>query len=305
MKKVRMHITSCFLPARWAMLVLACVLAGNLSAQDTEAPQESAPVAKPVKNTFESIWIIDNQSVMVPIKGTFEMDIQHRFGTVKNGYKDLWGFYAPSNIRLGFNYAPVNKLNLGFGLTKERLQWDFNLKYALLQQMKGGGSPLSVSYFGNMVIDGREKKYFVKGADRLSFFHQLIIARKITEHFSAQVAPSISYRNNVEGYLDPEGAVQPKMKNEHFAVSVAGRYKLSEGFAITAGVDQPITQHPTNNPYPNICFGVEMTTSAHTFQVFATNYQGIVPQSNNIFNQNDFQNGAFLIGFNITRLWNF
>ena len=38
------------------------------------------------------------------------MDIQHRFGTVNNGAKDLFGIFAPSNIRLGINYAPVKKL---------------------------------------------------------------------------------------------------------------------------------------------------------------------------------------------------
>ena len=79
-------------------------------AQDSTAAVEEAPVRvkqKPVKNTFQSVWIIDNQTVMVPVKKTLEMDIMHRFGTVQNGYKDLWGFFAPSNIRLGVNYSPI------------------------------------------------------------------------------------------------------------------------------------------------------------------------------------------------------
>ena len=76
---------------------LLCVLLLNttLLAQDsTLADEEDATPKKikPIKNTFESIWIIDNQTVMVPIKGTFEIDIMHRFGTVKNGYDDFWGF---------------------------------------------------------------------------------------------------------------------------------------------------------------------------------------------------------------------
>ena len=87
---------------------------------------------KPVKNMFESIWIIDNQTVMVPFKNTLEFDIQHRFGLVENGYEDFWGLYAPSNIRLGFSYVPINNLMVGFGLTKQNLTWDFNAKYALL-----------------------------------------------------------------------------------------------------------------------------------------------------------------------------
>ena len=60
-----------------------------------------------VGNTFESVWLIDNQTVLVPLKQTFEFDILHRFGTVQNGYNDFWGLYAPSNIRLGMSYVPI------------------------------------------------------------------------------------------------------------------------------------------------------------------------------------------------------
>jgi len=284
-------------------VALLWVSAGSLAAQEEEAP--AVATNKPVKNTFEGVWLMDNQTVMVPIKGTFEMDIQHRFGTVKNGYDDLWGFYAPSNIRLGFNYSPINNLYAGFGLTKERMQWDFNVKYALFHQMRDGGMPVSVTYFGNMAIDGRDKKNFVRRTDRFSYFHQLLIARKVTDKFSVQVSPSLSFFNNVEGYLDDSGVIQKKQHNAHFAVAAMGRYKITPGMAVIAGVDQPLTQHPTNNPYPNIAFGLEIATSSHTFQVFAGNFNSIVPQRNNLFNQHNFEDGEFLIGFNITRLWNF
>ena len=279
------------------------LLAGNLFAQDsTEAPTAVKP--KPVKNTFGSVWLIDNQTVMVPIKGTLEFDIQHRFGTVKKGIKDMYGLFAPSNIRLGMNYSPVKNLFVGAGVTKERYQVDINAKYALLQQTPGK-IPVSVTYFTNLVIDARDKSNFRYGVHRLSYFHQLMIARKITDKLSLQVAPSLSWFNNVEGYVDSKGEIQAKMKNAHFAISAIGRYKLTDKLAFIVGVDQPLTQHTTNNPRPNVSFGIEMTTSAHAFQVFAGNYYGIVPQSNNVFNQNDYTNGQFLIGFNITRLWNF
>jgi hypothetical protein len=288
----------------FAIALLLCINMGKVIAQDTTAASV-VKKSKQVKNTFNSVWIIDNQTVMVPIKGTFEFDIQHRFGTVENGRKDLWGFFAPSNIRLGVGYAPINKLFVGAGITKQRMQVDLNAKYALLQQTTDNKMPLSVSWFGNVVIDARESSNFRYAAHRFSYFNQLIIARKITEKFSAQVAPSFSWYNNIEGYVDKNGVIQKKMENGHLAISFLGRYKISQGSAIVLGYDQPLTQHPTNNPHPNICFGFETTTSAHAFQVFAGNYYGIVPQSNNMFNQNDFNTGQFVIGFNITRLWNF
>ena len=158
---------------------------------------------------------------------------------------------------------------------------------------------------GNFVIDARDESFFRFDVHRLSYFNQLMVARKITGKFSAQLAPSFSWFNNVEGYVDSQGDIQGKMKNGHLAISGLGRYKISEKSAVTAGFDQPLTQHPTNNPRPNISFGFETTTSAHAFQVFAGNYYGIVPQSSNMFNQNDYRDGQFVIGFNISRLWNF
>jgi hypothetical protein len=286
-----------------ANFFLLMVIAVRIFAQDsTEAP--IIKKAKPVKNTFGSVLIMDNQSVMVPIKGTLEMAIQHRFGTVDNGKKDLYGIFAPSNIRIGLSYSPINKLLVGAGVTKERMQVDMFGKYALFVQTPGV-IPVSVTYFGNVVIDARDKSIFINSVDRFSYFNQLIIARKISEKFSAQVAPSFSWFNNVDAYVDSKGDIQKKMNNYHFAISVAGRYKISEKSAVTAGYDQPLTQHPANNPHPNICFGFETTTSSHAFQVFASNYYGIVPQSNNVFNQNDYTKGQFVIGFNITHLWNF
>ncbi|MBI3139627.1 MAG: hypothetical protein HYZ15_13705 [Sphingobacteriales bacterium] len=286
------------------LLLAACFLAGGLLAQDT--PDAAAPKkAKPVKNTFGSVFLMDNQTVMVPIKGTLEFDIQHRFGTVDKGKKDVWGLFAPSNIRLGLSYSPVKKLFLGAGLTKERMMIDLNAKYALLQQTTDNKIPVSLSYFANMVIDARDKSNFRYSVHRFSYFNQLIIARKITDKFSAQVAPSFSWFNNVEAYVDSKGDIRKKMENGHLAISVLGRYKVTEKSSIMAGYDQPLTQHPTNNPHPNICFGFETTTSSHAFQVFFGNYYNIVPQSNNVLNRNNYRDGQFLLGFNITRLWNF
>lgn len=289
-----------------AKSLLLILITGNLLAQDSTETTVSnvSKKAKTVKSTFESVLLMDNQSVMVPVKGTFEWDIQHRFGTVKNGSKDLYGIFAPANIRLGFNYSPFRKLYIGGGITKERMQVDLNAKYALLLQTRGR-IPVSVSCFANAVMDTRNKTNFRYSVDRYSYFSEVIIARKITEKFSAQVAPDFSWFNNVEGYVDSKGIIRNKMHNGHFAVSVAGRYKISPKSAVIAGLDQPLTAHPTNNPHPNICFGFETTSSSHAFQIFFGNYSGLVPQSNNMFNQNDYTKGQFLLGFNMTKVWNF
>ncbi len=291
------------------LMALDCFSINTLYAQDSAAAVQ--PVVKKksyVKNTFEGNYMIDNQTVMVPIKGTFEFDIQHRFGTTDHGFTDLFGIFASATMRLGFSYTPIKDLQVGFGATNDRMQVDWNVKYALIKQTKDGKIPLSVSLFGNTVMDTRIKDattLFVNTSDRFSFFSQFIVARKVSENFSVQSAFSWSHFNNLEGYLDANGKVQPKWKNDHLSISFSGRYKISPKTAIIANYDQPLTQHPTNNPHPNISFGFEFKSSGHDFQLFAGNYGYVLPQNNNLYNQNDFTKGQFLIGFNISRLWNF
>ncbi len=319
---------------RWfafpAFLTIGLIaISGLVIAQDSTAVsnEAAAPVkVKPAKNTFQSIWIIDNQTVMVPIKKTFEMDIMHRFGTVEKGYQDLWGFFAPSNIRLGFNYSPINRLNLGIGITKSSMLWDANAKYSIITQTKGK-YPVSVTYFGDVAVDTRKDPTIYDGSnikhttDRFFFFHQLIIARKITSKLSLQIAPGVSHQNAVAGYYTKNDSAGKEifrsMKNDHFAIAVAGRYKVTNVTSLIFNYDQPLTKHPTNNPNPNVSFGVEFTTSSHSFQLFLGNYSLLNQQRNNLYNKNSpfgytdnatgtkVKGGKFLIGFNITRLWNY
>ncbi|MDP1726400.1 MAG: DUF5777 family beta-barrel protein [Bacteroidota bacterium] len=302
MKNVNKKLLSITRYIGLCVLLLCFAGINKLSAQDV--PPTPIPIKlKPVKYTFEDILLIDNQTILVPIKNTLEFTIQHRFGIVSNGYNDMYGIYAPGNIRLGFNYVPVKNLMIGFGTCKDKLQWDFNIKYALFTQSEEGGWPVSLSYFGNAVIDTRGKENFVRKADRYTYFHQLMIARKVTEKFSIQAAGSLSHFNNVESYLNSEGIVSPKMNNEHFALEFMGRYKITELIGIMVNYDQPLTQHTLNNPHPNMSFGIDFGTKGHSFQIFAGNFGNILPQNNNFYNQNDYTKGQFLIGFNITRKW--
>jgi len=303
----------------------------SIAQNDSTAVASEEPAApvikkvKPVKNTFQSVWIIDNQTVMVPVKKTFEMDIMHRFGTIKNGYKDFWGFFAPSNIRLGFSYSPINRLNLGFGITKANMLWDASAKYSIITQTKHR-YPVSITYFGDVGIDSRKDPTIYDGSgmkyasDRMIFFNQLIIARKINDKLSIQVAPSLSHQNAVAGYYtkaDSTGTeIFNTMKHDHFALSIAARYRLSNITSVIFNYDQPLTKHATNNPNPNFSLGFEFTTSSHCFQLFMGNYSLLNPARNNLFNENNpfgytdangekVKGGMFVIGFNITRLWNY
>ena len=306
--------------------LVCCLLLpqAKLFAQDSTVAAKEIVVpakAKAVKNTFQSVWIIDNQTVMVSKKGTFEMDIMHRFGTVTKGYDDFWGFFAPSNIRLGVSYAPVNRLNVGIGITKSNMLWDVSAKYAIIAQTKGK-YPVSITYYGNIGYDTRkdaDHSLFKYQSQRVLTFNQLIIARKITDKFSLQVAPSISHQNSVNGYYTKNDSTGKEtfreMNFDHFAIALSGRYRWTNVTSIIFNYDQPITKHNTHNPNPNLSLGFEFNTSAHSFQLFMGNYSLLSPQRNNLYNTNSpfnytqadgtkVEGGKWVIGFNITRLWN-
>src|SRR5215216_3434944 len=187
---------------------------------------------KPVKNTFTSIWLGDNQTVMVPVKKTFEMDIMHRFGTMDKGYKDFYGLFASSNVRLGFSYVPIKKLMIGVSITKANMTWEGFAKYSILEQSTAKYHPVSVSFYANAAVDTRGKDNFRYFSDRVMYFNQLIIARKFTDKISAQVAPSVSHINVTDGYFSAPGKVSGIMKHDHFAVAVSGRYKIKQSMSV-------------------------------------------------------------------------
>jgi len=55
----------------------------------------------------------------------------------------------------------------------------------------------------------------------------------------------------------------------------------------------------------NFSFGVEVSTSTHAFQLYLATANGILLQDVMMYNNNKWENGDFMIGFTITRLWNF
>lgn len=252
------------------------------------------------RSAFESSLLIDNPTNVLFNKNTLEIVMSHRFGEFGNT-NDLVGFWGASNIRIGISYAIHDRLTIGFGTSKFKRYQDFNWKFGLLRQTRSNKMPVSVTYYGNFVIDARNKNQglFLNTEDRYSFFNQLIIARRFNPNLSLQIAPSISHYNTVK----------KEMRNDMIAIAFGGRYKVSPQTSIVADYSQPLTKFAGFNPNPGISLGVEFGTSAHTFQLFITNYSGIVPQENYMFNNKatglEGEKGQFLIGFNITRNYNF
>src|SRR4029077_545500 len=157
-----------------------------------------------------------------------------------------------------------------------------------------GKYPVSVSYYVNASFNTKkdpDHEIYRYNSDRWAFFHQILIARKINNKLSIQVAPSLSHHNVVNGYYtklnDSTLKINPSMKFDHFAIAFSARYKLTAVTSLMINYDQPISEHATNNPNPSLSFGFEFNTSSHSFQLFFTNFYYLNPAVNNLYNRNN------------------
>jgi hypothetical protein len=284
--------------------LLVCLWTPLANAQDNNP----SPTVDPVKNTFENSISINNQTIETNNKHELGFLIQHRFGVIKDG-TDLYGIYAPANIRMGLNYGITKKLTIGVGVTKSRMQYDLEWKYKILSQRKGSGSPVSLVYYGDIARSGAPDSKFrnqdgkIIGSNRLTFYHELMVARKFTDKFSAQLGINYSHQNIVDSIT---------LTHDRIGVSLIARYKFSPQSSVLLGFNKNIISFdnnlkPLNNPKDplksDFSVGYEVSTGSHQFQIFLGSADGILNQDVRFFNTNNFFKKEILIGFNITRQW--
>jgi hypothetical protein len=248
---------------------------------------------RPIRAPFGSEILIDNQTTVNPSKGGFAMEIQHRFSKIEK-IDDIFGIFGSANTRIGFNYGITDKIMIGLGTTRDYMLQDLNWKYSIITQTRSGKIPLSLSYFGNAVLDARPDENFgpteeYRFIHRLSYLNQVIISRKFGEKVSLQIAPTFVYHNSV-----PEG-----FRNANASIYAGGRFQVLGFHAIILEYNQPILK-ADEDVYPNLAAGVEIGTSTHSFRVFVSNYNSIILNRSIAFNQNNFFDGDIMFGFNIT-----
>lgn len=295
------------------IFLLAAIPFSGVVAQDEEEKD------KPVRFPFASGYLIDNQTTLVPVPGTLEFVIQHKFGSVENGMSDFLGIYSPgANIRLGLNYVPVTNLQFGLGLTKEKMHTDLNAKWTILEQTRENTVPVAVALYGVMAIDGRDIESLGSGlvrhsgegaeefemtfGNRLSYFSQLIISRKFTERLSLQAGASFTHYNMVD----------PEFDHDKIGVHFSGRFNFSPQSSFIFNYDLPLEIQQISEQLevpehhqPNLSLGWEISTSTHAFQIYVGNSRGLLPQEIMMWNANEISFDNLAFGFVITRLWNF
>jgi len=281
-----------------AIALISCPIA--IFAQETT---ELGPEV--VKGTFENGYHINNQTTQTIDKGYLDFVIQHRFGVIDKA-SDLYGIYAPSNIRMYLGYGVTQRLTVGFAPTKGKQLYDFSAKYKILRQMTSG-MPVSLTVAGNAAIRGGDESTFKTGsnasyafANRMTYFGELMVARKFNNKFSAQLGLSYAHYNMVDSSTMAD-------IHDYIGLSTLAKYKFSPQGSILMEFDLPLNVSDVpeaKKPLPNLGIGVEFSTGYHQFQIFVCNSQGILDQEAKFSNFNDYSKlttPSYLFGFNITR----
>jgi hypothetical protein len=305
-----------------ALTLFALVALQTTAFSQEEATPDSTvqekPKERPVRAAFESGLLFDNTTTTLQPSKTLEFILQHRFGIIENGIHDLYGIYGAANIRFGLNYSILDKLTIGAGTTKFNMMQDLQLKYKVIEQTRSNSIPVTVVLYEVVAIDGSPntkwdgtpdtvstKSY--KFGNRMSYFTQAIVSRRFNDNLSLQVGGAFTHYNCVDSVYN----------HDRISLSFAGRYKFSPQGSIIVGGDFPLDLKGIKDykkdsdantiiyDSPNLSAGVEISTSTHDFQIYLASAKGILPQEDIMWNTNDFFKGGILIGFNLTRLWNF
>lgn len=251
--------------------------------------------------TFKTTRLINFHTIEVVGRRALDFRISHRFGDINSGPYNAWGMDGGANIRLALEYSHNGRLMVGLGRTSSKKIADGFVKYRLLRQTTNNGMPLSLTLFSGVYhtferanIDGINKYQTI--SDRLSYCHQIMIARKVNSRLSLQLTGAMVHYNLVDNIT--EG-------NNCYIAGVVGRFKLTTRQAITLEYGRRLNSYSNNKYYDSFGIGYDLETGGHVFQIHLTNSFGLTENQYFMYTTSTWQNWGIRLGFNISRVFGF
>ena len=247
--------------------------------------------------TFKSTRLINGQTIENPGKGVLQFFISHRFGPVNSGIYNFYGM-DQAVIRLGLDYGITDRLCLGIGRSSIGKVFDGLLKAKIIKQQTGlRRIPFSMVYYTDVAMATIEKsteEMPINLTQRLSYVHQILIARKFGNFLSIQLMPTFIHRNLVDKIED---------ENDVFSLGGGGQIKVTKRFSLTSEYYYLMPGKTADNFKNSFAVGFDLETGGHVFQIHVTNGLGMIesqfiPQTIYAISRGDLQ-----IGFNISRVF--
>ncbi|KAF0201009.1 MAG: hypothetical protein FD170_3041 [Bacteroidetes bacterium] len=258
---------------------------------------EDEPVTNYTYATFKTTRIINGHSIENPADGVLLFMISHRFGKLNSGAYDFFGL-DQATIRLGFEYGIGDRLSVGIGRSSYQKSFDGFLKFKLLRQSSGEKNmPVTATWFSSMDLfslkwqDTERKNYFTS---RLSYVHQLMIARKFNDYLSIQLTPTFIHKNLVSSNTDD---------NDTYAMGLGGRFKLTQRVSLNAEYFYLLPGSVSESFINPLSIGFDIETGGHVFQLHFTNAQPMFERGFITETRGKWQNGDIYFGFNISRVF--
>lgn len=258
-----------------------------------------------VTATFKTSRLINGQTNENAAAGVLDFKISHRFGMVNRGSYELFGL-DQATMRMGLDYGISNRLMIGVGRSTYQKQYDAFGKLKILRQSKAGRwpSPISLSAVSTIMLktlkweDPKKQNFYTS---RLSFAHQLIIARKFSDRLSLQLMPSYVHNNLASTVTEP---------NDMYALGVGGRIKFSKRISFNVEYYHilPLSFVEGENyriagTQNSLAVGFDIETGGHVFQLHFTNSTGMTEKTFITETTGDFFKGDIHFGFNISRVF--
>lgn len=242
---------------------------------------------------FKGLKVINFESTKLVAKGGFNFIVSHRFGTVKNGFENLFGL-DEAVTHLNFVYGISDHFNVSASRSSNQKIYELATKFRLARQQEGK-LPFTLaaytSVLANTALD-TDNLPKLRFEHRLSYVGQLIISRKLTKELSLLVSPTFFHDNYV---------LDDSQENSQYAVAFGGRYKLGARWSINMEYGMHLNRSSAslyNNPFS---IGVDLETGGHVFQLHFTNSQSM--NANGVFGTStgDWGEGDVYFGFNLAR----
>jgi hypothetical protein len=249
--------------------------------------------------TFKSTRVMNGHSIERMAPGQLDVRISHRFGMLNSGAYEFFGL-DQSNVHLSLEYGINKWLMVGIGRGTYEKTFDGFAKFSILRQSSGAREmPVSVSVLTSVAAtsvkwsDPSRQNHF---SSRLSYVGQVLIARKISQSFSLQLAPTFVHRNLVATELDP---------NDLYALGLGGRMKLTKRISLNAEYYYLFNprSYMTQKVYNPLSIGFDIETGGHVFQLFFTNSVAMIEKGFIGETTGDWLKGGIHFGFNISRVF--
>lgn len=279
-------------------LILFSVMAFSAQAQDDLLDllsEERTEETNFVTATFKGQRLINGHTVVTRKTGELEFLISHRFGRINDGIKEFFGLDA-ANVRFSLEYGLSDRVTAGIGRNSLDKVYDGFVKYNLMRQSTGKvSSPLTITGLSSIAVRTADDFDFAEDdfASKVSYTHQLLIARKLNEKFSIQISPTFVHRNKV----------LENQENDIFALGFGGRMKLSQRVALNAEYFYRLTSELNSNYKDALGIGIEIETGGHVFHLNFTNARSMAERAFVTETTGDFFNGDLHFGFNISRVF--